>query len=99
MHELRDHLLMGARNAWAHGDLALDTGDLTLCPNCGSASHKCNLIPEASFKRAARGAKMLRALGHTAASADVLTRLAAVKVINFIRPSRQCLDCGVTFDE
>ncbi|HEV7659321.1 MAG TPA: hypothetical protein VGO55_05700 [Allosphingosinicella sp.] len=41
---------------------------------------------------------MLRQLGHTAAAADVLSRLAGVRIINFLRPRWSCEACGVTYD-
>lgn len=91
--------LVSARYADAHGDSAPDTGRMILCPNCGSDSHKSNLIPEASFREAARSAKMLRKLGHLGAAADVLTRLAAVRIQNFLRCRFECRDCGATYDE
>jgi hypothetical protein len=56
------------------------------------------LIDEAPFRAAARSAPMLRQLGHPGAAADVLTRLASVRIINFLRMKLSCLDCGVTYD-
>ena len=91
---------MSGGNARAHGDSALDVGRIILCPNCGSADEfKSNLIDEGPFKRTARGAKMLRALGHSGAAADVLTRLASVKIINFLRMKWECCACAAQFDE
>lgn len=81
------------------GDRSPERSGIVMCPNCGSEDYKSNLIDEAPFKRAARGAKMLRALGHTGAAADVLTRLASVRIINFIRHRHECCACGATFDE
>jgi hypothetical protein len=83
----------------APGDGAHDAGKIVMCPNCGSDEYKSNLIDEGPFRRAARGAKMLRALGHTSAAADVLSRLASVRIINFIRPRHECCACGAQFDE
>jgi hypothetical protein len=69
-----------------------------MCPNCGSEECSSNLIDESPFRQAARGARMLRQLGHTAAAADVLSRLAGVRIINFLRPRWSCEACGVTYD-
>ena len=92
---------MSARNARAHGDSTPETFRMVLCPNCGcdGAESKSNHIDVRPFRVAARGAKMLRALGHNAAAADVLTRLASVRIINFIRPARECLNCGACYDQ
>lgn len=90
---------MSARYAHAHGDSAPETSRIIMCPNCGSDSFKSNLIPEAPFREAARGAKMLRRLGHLGAAADVLTRLAAVRIQNFLRCRFECQDCAAQFDE
>ena len=71
------------------------------CPNCGcdAANAESNLIDEAPFRQAARSAKMLRALGHTGAVIDVLSRLAAVRIQNFLRPRWRCQECGVSYDD
>ena len=70
-----------------------------MCPNCGSDEAKSNLIDEAPFRKAARGAKMLRQFGHLVAAGDVLTRLASVRIINFLRMKWECCACGAQFDE
>lgn len=70
-----------------------------MCPNCGSDEYSSNLIDEGPFRTAARGAKMLRGLGHMGAAADVLTRLASVRIINFLRHKFECGACGAQFDE
>lgn len=72
---------------------------ITMCPNCGSDDYRSNLIDEKPFRQAARGAKMLRRLGHVGAAGDVLTRLASVKIINFLRMKWECSACGAQFDE
>lgn len=72
---------------------------IVLCPNCGSDDYRSNLIPEEPFREAARSAKMLRWLGQISAAADVLTRLAAVEIINFLRHRFVCNACAVEFDE
>lgn len=78
----------------------LDDGErFTVCPNCGSDEYTSNLIDERPFRRAARGAKMLRGLGHLGAAGDVLTRLASVRIINFLRMKWECSACGAQFDE
>lgn len=69
-----------------------------MCPNCGSTNAASNLIDEAPFKKAAGSAGMLRQFGHMGAAADVLTRLASVRIINFLRMKWSCQDCGVTYD-
>jgi hypothetical protein len=76
-----------------------DLGRITMCPNCGSDEFSSNLIDEGPFRLAARGAKMLRGLGHMGAAADVLTRLASVRIINFLRHKFECGACGAQFDE
>jgi len=83
----------------AHGKTAPDAARIVLCPNCSSGDYRSNLIDERSFRMAARGAKMLRRLGHMGAAADVLTRLASVKIINFLRMKWECSACGAQFDE
>jgi hypothetical protein len=76
------------------------TGEgFVMCPRCGSIDYRSNLIDEAPFRQAARGAKMLRGLGHYGAAADVLTRLASARIINFIRLRWLCNACGAQFDE
>lgn len=70
-----------------------------MCPNCGSDEAKSNLIDETPFRQAARSAKMLRRFGHVGAAGDVLTRLASVRIINFLRARFECLGCGAQFDE
>lgn len=69
-----------------------------MCPNCGSLNSKSNLINETPFRKAAGSAAMLRQFGHSGAAADVLIRLASVRIINFLRLKRCCQDCGVTYD-
>ena len=90
---------MSASVADAHGETAHESTRILICPNCGSDDHRSNLIPEQTFRRAARSAKMLRQLGHTGAAADVLTRLASVRIINFIRHRYLCNSCAAEFDE
>lgn len=90
---------MSALAADAHGENAPDVARIVICPNCGSDDHRSNLIDERSFRQAARGAKMLRRLGHMGAAADVLTRLASVRIINFLRHRYECNSCGAQFDE
>lgn len=70
-----------------------------MCPNCGSDVCKSNRIPEEPFRQAARSATMLRRLGHLGAAGDVLTRLASVRIINFLRPAHECLTCGAHYDD
>ncbi len=74
-------------------------GPIVMCPNCGSDDFRSNLIAERPFREAARGAKMLRRLGHLGAAADVLTRLAAVRIQNFLRCRYVCNACAAQFDE
>ena len=90
---------MSARYALAHGGSASEADRIVMCPHCGSDDYGSNLIDEGPFRQAARGAKMLRALGHNGAAADVLMRLASVRIINFLRPRHECRACGVQFDE
>ena len=72
---------------------------IILCPNCGSDDYRSNLVPEESFREAAGGASMLRRLGQLWAASDVLTRLASVKIINFLRHRFVCNACAAEFDE
>lgn len=90
---------MSAAVADAHGENVRESTRIVICPNCGSDDHRSNLIDERSFRQAARGAKMLRRLGHMGAAADVLTRLASVRIINFLRHRHLCNACGSQFDE
>ena len=92
-------MVMAARNACAHGDSAQTADRIVMCPNCGSDDYRSNRVDERPFRQAARGAKMLRRLGHLGAAADVLTRLAAVRIQNFLRCEHYCNACAVTFDE
>lgn len=78
---------------------AIADDPIILCPNCGSHDYRSNLIDERPFREAARSAKMLRRLGHLGAAADVLTRLAAVRIQNFLRCKHHCNDCAAQFDE
>ena len=90
---------MSARLAHALGGNAQTSDHIVMCPNCGSDDFRSNLIDEKPFRQAARGAKMLRRLGHMGAAADVLTRLSTVKIINFLRHRYECNACGAQFDE
>jgi hypothetical protein len=42
---------------------------------------------------------MLRQFGHSGAAADVLSRLASVRIINFLRMKWCCQACGVAYDD
>ena len=75
----------------------VDAGKVTMCPNCGSTECASNLINEAPFRQAARGASMLRQFGHAGAAANVLHSLASVQISNFLRPKWLCLICGVAY--
>ncbi|HEV7232909.1 MAG TPA: hypothetical protein VGN36_01590 [Sphingorhabdus sp.] len=90
---------MSARFACAQGGSAKAAERIVMCPNCGSDDFKSNLIDEKPFREAARGAKLLRRLGHLGAAGDVLTRLASVRIINFLRHRYECNACGAQFDE
>lgn len=69
-----------------------------MCPNCRGERSKSTLIDETPFREAADDARMLRALGELGAAAEVLTKLAAVRIENFLRLNRACLGCGAHFD-
>lgn len=99
MRRVREGVLVSALAADAHGETALEGTRFVICPNCGSDDYRSNLIPEQPFRQAARSAKMLRRLGHMGAAADVLTRLASVRIINFLRHRHECNACGAQFDE
>lgn len=70
-----------------------------MCPNCGNDESKSNLIDETPFRQAARSATMLRYLGHVGAASDLLIRLATVRITNFLRLKRECLACGIHYDD
>lgn len=85
---------MSARRACAP-----DAESPLTCPNCGGDnSIVSNLIDEAPYIDAARPAAMLRHLGATHLATDLLTSLASVRIINFVRMKWRC-SCGATFDE
>jgi hypothetical protein len=92
--------LVSARFAHADGDSAPYNGRMILCPNCGGSGDaiESNLIDETPYREAARSAKMLRHLGAVHLATDLLTSLASVRIINFVRMKWRC-SCGVTFDE
>ena len=89
---------MSARHAHAHGESADWQGRMILCPNCGSDRHTSARIDERPARIAARDATMLLALGDTEGAADLLSRLATVRIVNRIRPEFACCDCGSSFD-
>lgn len=70
-----------------------------MCPNCGSCSYQSALVDEAPYRMAARGAGALRWFGDTQAAADVLARLAIVKIQNFLSLRWTCSECGASFDD
>ena len=70
-----------------------------MCPNCNSPDCVSNLINETPFRAAARRARMLRQLGQVGEAADVLTRLATIRIINFLRAQWRCVGCGVAYDD
>ena len=86
---------MSARHACAP-----DAESPLICPNCGGddSTIESNLIDEAPYIDAARPAAMLRHLGATQLAADLLTSLASVRILNFVRMKWRC-SCGATFDE
>lgn len=90
---------MSAMFARAHSESAKVAERIVMCPNCGSDDFRSNLIDEKPFREAVRGVKLLRRLGHLGAAGDVLTRLASVKIINFLRHKFECNACGAQFDE
>lgn len=98
---LRVHLLVSAASLQREAiqPHAIADDPIIFCPNCGSDDYSSNRIDEHPFREAARSAKMLRRLGHLGAAADVLTRLAAVRIQNFLRCKHRCNACGVQFDE
>ena len=90
---------MAAQNARAHGDRAHHAGDFPICPNCGDGDAiVSNRIDEAPYRDAARSARALREIGATHLAADLLTSLASVRIINFVRMKYRCA-CGAQFDE
>lgn len=68
-----------------------------LCPCCGSDAYQSNLLDETPYREAARSASLLRRLGASQLAADLLVRLASVRIANFLRLRWRCLECGVTF--
>lgn len=69
------------------------------CPNCGGERHTSARIDESDARDAARDAAMLLSVGDAEGAADLLTRLAAVRIVNRLRPAFACCDCGSVFDE
>lgn len=90
---------MSAAVANSHGGSAKAVEQIVMCPNCGSDDFRSNLIDEKPFREAAHEAKLLRRLGDVGAAGDVLTRLALVRIINFLRHAYECNACGAQFDE
>ena len=81
------------------GDSAHDAGRWLVCPNCGgNDAIESNLLDETEYRKAARSAPMLRHLGAVHLATDLLTSLASVQIINFVRMKWRC-SCGATFDE
>jgi len=70
-----------------------------MCPNCSSNAFCSNLVDETPYRLAARSARMLRECGDIGAATDVLTGLASVRIVNFIRMRWRCETCGAQFDE
>lgn len=68
------------------------------CPSCGSDEYRSNRVSEAPFAAAAKFATGLRDVGEIETACDVLTRLAAVRIANFLSFQWKCDGCGVRFD-
>lgn len=91
---------MSRRHACARGDSAYDHSPILICPDCGGSGDDIvsNLLDESFYREAARSAPMLRQLGAVHLATDLLTSLASVRIINFVRMNWRC-QCGATFDE
>ncbi len=70
-----------------------------MCPSCGSCDYACNLIDEAPYRSAALAAAELRRLGDRGSVVEILSRLAGVRIANFLRLRWRCLSCGVTYND
>lgn len=70
---------------------------LATCPHCRGTEHEDNRIDEQLYVEAAKEAPSLRNEGRIAEAVDLLTALAAIRIVNWARPGRRCA-CGVTFD-
>jgi len=70
-----------------------------VCPNCGSEDCQSNHIDEGVFRKAANYATTLRELGRYGEASDLLARLAAVRIVNWLRKRWRCRFCDVHFDE
>lgn len=89
---------MDRRDACAQGDNAHDAGDFPVCPSCGDGDAiTSNRIDETAYRDAARSAGALREIGAVHLAADLLTSLASVRIINFVRMKYRCA-CGAQFD-
>lgn len=70
-----------------------------MCPQCGNdIGITSNWIPTGPYEEAARLAPYLRDCGEIGAATDVLTGLASVRIVNFLRRRWAC-PCGASFDD
>ncbi len=70
---------------------------IATCPLCGDGDHEDNRLDESLYIAAAREAPRLRHEGKIDEAVERLTALAAIRIVNWARPSHRC-PCGVTFD-
>ena len=70
---------------------------LAICPLCRGTAHEDNRLDESLYVEAAKEAPRLRHEGRIAEAVELLTALAAIRIVNWARPQRRC-PCGVTFD-
>lgn len=90
---------MSARHAHAQADNAHENERWLICPDCGrDDAIESNRIDETEYREAARAAPMLRHLGAVHLATDLLTSLASVRILNFVRMKWRC-ECGAQFDD
>ena len=94
MSRLRVSVLMAAQNACAHGDHALDSFCIILCPNCGSDGFRHRW--DSPLRLVERSVSAMRALGHEDVD-DVLHGL--MNLINRLRYRFECNHCGSQYNE
>lgn len=70
---------------------------IATCPLCRGAEYEDNRIDERLYVLAAEEAPRLRFEGKIDEAIEVLTALAAIRIVNWARHHHRCA-CGVRFD-
>ncbi len=76
-----------------------DHQPVAICPNCSSLECEDNRIDDRLYIEAAREAEQFRYDGNIDDAVEVLSALAAINIINFLRLKFFCCSCGAQFDE